>query len=63
MTDKITARASFEDGGWKNGLLGIAHDCVSEAQCECHPESDAYELLKKLADVIEQADIELEAMP
>lgn len=63
MTDKNASRADFENDGWKNGLLGLAHDCIYDAQCECHPESDAYQLLKKLAESIEQADIELEALP
>lgn len=58
-----TTREEFENDGWKNGLLGLAHDCVYDAQCEYEPGSEPYELLKKLADAIEQADLELEAMP
>ncbi|GEM_PF-3203343 len=57
----LPARETYEggNGGWADGRLGQAYDLIDAVMRDQHPEHDSREMLKKLTEGVEKADIEI----
>lgn len=51
-----------EYSDWSDRDLGQAYDLLDNVVGRCHPESDEYQLAKRIRDMIEQLDWNLEGL-